>query len=164
MSMCKICLKGQDQHNKKLWLLHQTQICAFCSKGSSEHSWKLWQIHNITVEKWIRQGCKLYPITLGFARTGVAAVFNLNADPPNDIDLIPIYMECTQCELYLGSTEEDFADVLDGMCLKCFRELIGQTDYWYDMPPAKKIWKEGVRVWQYRDSKGKWHQMYGNFI
>ena len=63
MSMCKICLKGQDQHNKKLWLLHQTQICAFCSKGSSEHSWKLWQIHNITVESG-RQGCKLYPITV----------------------------------------------------------------------------------------------------
>ena len=57
MSMCKICLKGQDQHNKKLWSLHQTQICAFCSKGSSEHSWKLWQIHNLTVES-ARQGCK----------------------------------------------------------------------------------------------------------
>jgi len=164
MSMCKICLKGQDQHNKKLWSLHQSQICALCSKGSSEHSWKLWQIHNITVEKWTRQGCKLYPITLGFARTGVAAVFNLNAVPPYDKELIPIYMSCTKCGLYLGSTEEDFADVLDGMCLKCFRELIGQTDYWYDMPPAKKIRKEGVRTWQYCDSKGKWHQMYGNFI
>ena len=163
MSMCKICLKGQDQHNKKLWSLHQSQICAFCSKGSSEHSWKLWQIHNITVESG-RQGSKLYPLTLGFARTCIARLVSQNALPPYDKELIPIYMECTQCELYLGSTEEDFADVLDGMCLKCFRELIGQTDYWYDMPPAKKIWKEGVRTWQYCDSKGKWHQMYGNFI
>ena len=156
MSMCKICLKGQDQHNKKLWSLHQTQICAFCSKGSSEHSWKLWQIHNITVESG-RQGCKLYPITVGFARTCIAR-------SAGDKEFIPIYMECTECELYLGSTEEDFADVLDGMCLKCFRELIDQTHSWYDMPPAKKIWKEGVRIWQYLDSKGKWHQMYGNFI
>jgi len=144
MSMCKICLKGQDQHNKKLWSLHQSQICAFCSKGSGEHSWKLWQIHNITVEKWTRQGCKLYPITLGFARTGVAAVFNLNAVPPYDKELIPIYMECTECELYLGSTEEDFADVLDGMCLKCFRELIGQTDNWYDILPIKTTTKKEV--------------------
>ena len=156
MSMCKICLKGQDQHNKKLWSLHQSQICAFCSKGSSEHSWKLWQIHNITVESG-RQGCKLYPITVGFARTCIAR-------SAGDKEFIPIYMSCTKCGLYLGSTEEDFADVLDGMCLKCFRELIDQTHYWYDMPPAKKIWKKGVRTWQYCDSKGKWHKMYGNFI
>ena len=156
MSMCKICLKGQNQHNKKLWSLHQTQICAFCSKGSSEHSWKLWQIHNITVESG-RQGCKLYPITVGFARTCIARSVGYK-------EFITIYMSCTKCGLYLGSTEEDFADVLDGMCLKCFRELIDQTHSWYDMPPAKKIWKEGVRVWQYCDSKGKWHKMYGNFI
>ena len=143
MSMCKVCLKGNKQHSKKLWTLHQTQICVFCSKGSSEHSWKLWQIHNITVESG-RQGCKLYPITLGFARTGVAAVFNLNAVPPYDKELIPIYMSCTECNLYLGSTEEDFADVLDGMCLKCFRELIGQTDIWYEIPPIKKVSKKGV--------------------
>ena len=163
MSMCKICLKGQDQHNKKLWSLHQTQICAFCSKGSSEHSWKLWQIHNITVERG-RQGSKLYPLTLGFARTCIARLVSQNALPPYDKELIPIYMSCTKCGLYLGSTEEDFADVLDGMCLKCFRELIDQTHSWYDMPPAKKIWKKGVRTWQYCDSKGKWHKMYGNFI
>ena len=163
MSMCKICLKGQNQHNKKLWSLHQTQICAFCSKGSGEHSWKLWQIHNITVESG-RQGLKLYPMRIGFARTCIAKLVGWNALPPYDKELIPIYMSCTKCGLYLGSTEEDFADVLDGMCLKCFRELIGQTDYWYDMPPAKKIWKKGVRTWQYCDSKGKWHQMYGNFI
>jgi len=101
---------------------------------------------------------------IGFARTCIAKLVGWNALPPYDKELIPIYMSCTKCGLYLGSTEEDFADVLDGMCLKCFRELIGQTDYWYDMPPAKKIWKKGVRTWQYCDSKGKWHKMYGNFI
>jgi len=136
MSMCKICLKGQNQHNKKLWSLHQTQICAFCSKGSSEHSWKLWQIHNITVESG-RQGCKLYPITVGFARTCIARSVGYK-------EFIPIYMSCTKCGLYLGSTEEDFADVLDGMCLKCFRESIGQTDIWYDIPPIKTTTKKEV--------------------
>ena len=134
MSMCKICLKGQDQHNKKLWSLHQTQICAFCSKGSSEHSWKLWQIHNITVESG-RQGCKLYPITVGFARTCIARSVGYK-------EFIPISMSCTKCGLYLGSTEEDFADVLDGMCLKCFRESIDQTDTWYDIPPIKTTTKK----------------------
>ena len=71
-------------------------------------------------------------------------------------------MRCS-CGLSLGIIEENHADVLDGTCLKCFRELTGQTDYWFDMPPATKIIKNGVRIWQYRDSKGKLHQMYGNF-
>ena len=170
MSLCHVCHLDSKKHSKKLWVLHQqTQTCTFCQKIGSEHSEKLWQMHKLVVEKG--QHCsehkrdeKLYPITLSSGRAGVTRVCKLNTDPPYDKELIPIYMECTECNLYLGSTEEDFADVLDGMCLKCFRELIGQTDYWYDMPPAKKIWKEGVRTWQYCDSKGKWHQMYGNFI
>ena len=83
--------------------------------------------------------------------------------PPHDVEIIPIYMSCTGCGLSLGRTEESNADLLDGMCLKCFRELTDQTAYWYDMPPATRIIKEGVRIWQYRDSKGKLHQMYGNF-
>ena len=78
--------------------------------------------------------------------------------------LRPIYMSCTGCGLFLGSTEQEYADMLDGMCLKCFRELIGQTHYWYDMPPVTKILKEGVRIRMYRDSKGEWHKLYGNFV
>ena len=75
MSMCKVCLKGNKQHSKKLWTLHQTQICVFCSKGSSEHSWKLWQIHNLAVKNALRgTQQKLYPITIGFARTCIATV------------------------------------------------------------------------------------------
>jgi len=31
------------------------------------------------------------------------------------------------------------------------------------MPPATKILKEGVKTRMYRDSKGKWHKLYGNF-
>ena len=165
MSMCKVCLKGNKQHSKKLWTLHQTQICVFCSKGSSKHSWKLWQIHNLTVKNAL-QGTKvkLYPITIGFARTCIARVCKTSCDPPYEKELKPIYIGCTECGLFLGSREEDLADMLDGMCLKCFRKLTDQTAYWYDMPPATKICKKGVRIWQYRDSKGKWHQMYGNFI
>ena len=164
MSMCKVCLKGNKQHSKKLWTLHQTQICVFCSKGSSEHSWKLWQIHNLAVKNALRgTQQKLYPITIGFARTCIARVCNTRCDPPYEKELKPIYMGCTECGLFLGR-EEDLADMLDGMCLKWFRELTDQTAYWYDMPPKTKIRKKGVRIWQYRDSKGKWHRMYGNFI
>ena len=71
-----------------------------------------------------------------------ARVCKTNADRPHDVDFIPIYMSCTGCGLYLGSTEEDYADVLDGMCLQCFRTETEQTDIWYDTPHATK--KEDV--------------------
>ena len=73
-------------------------------------------------------------------------------------------MSCTGCGLFLGKIEEEYGDMLGGMCLKCFRELTDQTHVWYDMPPATKILKEGVRIRMYRDSKGKWHKLYGNFV
>ena len=150
MSLCQVCHLDSKKHSKKLWALHQqTQTCVFCQKGGSEHSEQLWQMHKLVVEKG--QHCsehkrdeKLYPIMIGFGRAGIARVCKLNADPPYDKELIPIYMECTECNLFLGGKEEDFADILDGMCLKCFRELIGQTDYWYDIPPIKKVSKKGV--------------------
>ncbi len=53
---------------------------------------------------------------------------------------------------------------MGGMCIKCFRELTDQTHAWYDTPPATKILKEGVRIRMYRDSKGKQHKLYGNFV
>ena len=145
MSLCQVCHLDSKKHSKKLWVLHlQKQTCAFCQKTGSEHSEKLWQMHKIAAEKG--QYCpdhhkeeKLYPLTLGFARAGIARVCKLNADPPYDRELVPIYMSCTECDLYLGSTEEDFADVLDGMCLNCFRESIGQTDVRYDVPPVKNM-------------------------
>ena len=150
MSLCQVCHLDSKKHSKKLWALHQqTQTCVFCQKSGSEHSEKLWQMHKLAVEKG--QHCsehkrdeKLYPITIGFGRAGIARVCKLNADLPYDKELIPIYMECTECNLFLGGKEEDFADILDGMCLKCFRELIGQTDIWYDIPPIKTITKKEV--------------------
>ena len=138
MSLCGVCHLDSKKHSKKLWTLHQqTQTCMFCQKKGSEHSEKLWEMHNLTVERG-RKGQKLYPLTLGFARTGIARVVSLNADPPYDKDLIPIYMSCTECGRYLGSTEEDNADSLDGMCLNCFREQTEQTDAWYNIPPVLK--------------------------
>jgi len=110
----------------------------FCQKTGSEHSEKLWEMHNLTVERG-RKGQKLYPLTLGFARTAIARVVHQKrTDSPYDKVLIPIYMECTECGHYLGSTEEDNADNLDGMCLKCFREQTKQTSAWYDIPPVLK--------------------------
>jgi len=104
------------------------QFCEFCQKKGSEHSEKLWEMHKLAAEKG--RYCpdhhkeeKLYPLTVGFARTGIARVCTLNADSPYDKELIPIYMSCPECGLHLGDTEEDYADILDGMCLNCFREV-----------------------------------------
>ena len=66
-------------------------------------------------------------------------------------DLRPVYKACQGCGLYLGNSEEKFSEELGGMCLKCFREQTDQTHYWYDMPPATKILKEGVRIRMYRN-------------
>jgi len=132
MSSCKVCHKDSKKHSKKLWKLHQqTQICAFCSRSSSEHSEKLWRMHNLAIEKGRAKGEKLYPITLGFARTCVARVVRINADPPYDVEFVPIYMACTECGLFLGSIEEDYADMLDGMCLKCFMKATDLTRWGY---------------------------------
>jgi len=147
----------------------EAQLCMFCQKDHSEHSDKLWNMHALAIEEGIycsehSKKEKLYPIRIGFGPKTIARVCNTGMMPPHDVEIIPIYMSCTGCGLSLGRTEESNADLLDGMCLKCFRELTNQTAYWYDMPPATRIIKEGVRIWQYRDSKGKWHQMYGNFV
>ena len=144
--------------------------CIICQKSCKSHSEKLWEMHKIAVEKeqywwlWpsekreifqtnsVHRHCvpehnkkeKLYPITVGFARQGIARASTPNADSPvythskskwefdehnywefgeefwhREDQLIPIYMSCTECDLYLGSTEEDNADILGGMCLKC---------------------------------------------
>ena len=78
-------------------------------------------------------------------------------------DLRPVYKACQGCGLYLGKNEEKFSEELGGMCLKCFREQTDQTHYWYDMPPATKILKEGVKIRMYRNSKGELWKLYGNF-
>ena len=155
MSLCGVCHLDSKKHSKKLWVLHQqTQFCTFCQKSGSEHSEKLWEMHKLAAEKG--RYCpdhhkeeKLYPLTVGFARTGIARVCKLRewndklkmhiiADPPYDKELIPIYMSCAECDLYLDSVEEDNADILDGMCMNCFREQTEQTGTWYDIPPVLK--------------------------
>ena len=79
-------------------------------------------------------------------------------------ELRPVYKACQGCGSYLGKNEEELSEELSNMCRKCFREQTDQTHEWYDTPPATKILKEGVRIRMYRDSKGKQHKLYGNFV
>ena len=77
---------------------------------------------------------KLWPITVGLSRASVGVAVELNAKPPYDIDIIPVYMHCVQCSMAMGDVEVDNADIIGGLCLKCFREMTEQTDSWYDIP------------------------------
>ena len=123
MSLCGICHLDSKKHSKKLWEQHnQKQLCGFCQKSHSKHSEKLWDMHKLAAEKG--RYCpehhkeeKLYPMTLGYAKTCIARVCELNADPPHDKELIPIHMSCPKCGFHLDDIEEDYADILDGMCL-----------------------------------------------
>ena len=134
MTNCEVCYKTKADHSRKLWVLHQqSQICAFCHKTGDEHSGKLWNMHQLAIEEGRfctdhKKREKLYPITIGFGRAGVARVCRSNADLPYDVDFVPIYMSCTECSLYLGSDEEDYADILDGTCFVCFKKMTGQTE------------------------------------
>ena len=158
MSSCKVCHLDIKKHSKKMWALHQqAQICTLCQKNASEHSEKLWNMHERAIEKgrfcpFHKKIEKVYPITIGSSRASVARVCKLNAAPPFDIDFVPIHMHCSNpdCSLYLSYIEEDRADVLDGLCLKCFRELPGPEDVSHkslrDMHEPERI-KPVLNIW-----------------
>ena len=145
MSMCKTCLKDSSKHSKKLWTLHNW--CPLCQKNSKDHSEKLWQMHQRAVVKGAK-GAKIRPVTVGFARASVGRVaeWNVPVSPKGQqsshkLEVIPFHMHCVQCSLAMGDVEVDNGDVLGGLCLKCFRELIGQEDSYYDKFPSYRSYE-----------------------
>ena len=121
----------------------QESVCLKCQKD--QHSEKLWEMHELAVEQGrycSAHGKKenLYPITLWTAGRGIARVCRIKTSPPfeNDVEIVPIYMSCAECGLYLDDIEEENADILGQMCLKCFGKQTGQTTYWYNPNPVAK--------------------------
>ncbi len=152
MSKCKTCLKDSSKHNKKLWIEHNW--CPLCQKNSKDHSDKLWQMHQQAVVKGAN-GKKIRPITVGFARSSVGWVKEWNMPvstsgqgSPYRIEIIPIYQYCTQCSLAMGDIEVDNADVLDGLCLKCFAEYTEQTDSLNDKIPNYRSYEYCKKIRQ----------------
>jgi len=140
-----MCLKDSSKHSKKLWTLHNW--CPLCQKHSEEHSEELWQMHQRAVVKGAK-GAKIRPITVGLARSSVGRVveWNVPVSPKGQsssykLEVIPIHMHCVQCSLAMGDVEVDNGDVLGGLCLKCFRELIGQDDSYYDKFPSYRSYE-----------------------
>ena len=129
MSTCTVCQKDSKKHSKELWELHkQVTICEFCSKSSGTHSEELWEMHQRTVDtaKSKTRHKKLWTMQIGFGPKCQALLdndFNYNSNLNMAEWLVPIYMSCTECGHYLGSIEEDHADMLGGMCLECFMKM-----------------------------------------
>jgi hypothetical protein len=100
--------------------------CTFCGKHQKDHTKKLWEMHSLAVQKAPRG--MIWPQQIGFGRTTPTVVVGEFVWKNQRVkELKPIYMECQSCNLYLGDSEVDLADILDGMCFKCFREITNQT-------------------------------------
>ena len=104
-------------------------------------------MHQRAVVKGAKGG-KIRPVTVGLARSSVGRVveWNVPVSPKGQqsshkLEVIPIHMHCVQCSLAMGDVEVDNGDVLGGLCLKCFRELIGQDDSYYDKFPSYRSYE-----------------------
>ena len=151
MSYCIVCELDSENHSKHLWERHRRQLvsdCVFCKKSSLDHSKKSWQMHMSVVKK-AAGGRKIYHVqTYGRIKPypgllqphmgNVSTYDTFNWKGVDVKEIIPIFMSCTECGRFLGSAEEDLCAELDGTCITCFREMTGQTHYWYDIPPALK--------------------------
>ena len=112
-------------------LQQKTEHCRFCNKGHKVHTKKLWEIHESIIETALKttRHKKLWTMHIGFGPTCKAILDNAFEYDQGYILgewLIPIYMSCSECGHYLGRIEEDHADVLDSMCLGCFKQLTDQ--------------------------------------
>ena len=132
MSLCTVCNKPSKGHTKTLWEMHkEITKCIFCRKTSDAHSEALWEMHKSAVNSALKKARhkKLWSLKLGLGRDRPAILdddFRFYDGLVPTEWLHPIHMSCTECHLYLGSMEEDHADILDGMCLKCFSEVTEQ--------------------------------------
>ena len=152
MSMCKICSKDSKVHSKEMWKLHQEpKLCVLCQKKSDSHSEELWELHQQAIKVGAK-GEKLYLITPGFGRETIGRAHKWNVPEVNGhvspyaLEIIPIHMYCEKCNLAMGDSEVDYADVLNGLCTKCFCEETGQE---YDSPFGERLGTESFgRDWR----------------
>jgi len=121
-NICPLCGKPGGSHSKSLWEMHMAKVCPLCGKPGGSHSKSLWEMHSLAVRK-APQGI-IWPLQLGYSRKVPAVIVGEFVWKSQRVkELKPIYMECQSCNLYLGDSEVDLADVLDGMCFKCFGEI-----------------------------------------
>ena len=146
---CRFCNKSAGEHSEKLWNMHKmtVQKGQYCFEHHKVE--KLYPIRLGFARESIGRVHELLPDGARICEcrdlhTNELRVHELlpngpaekitSAEPFYSLEIVPIYMHCTQCKLAMGDIETDNADVLDGLCLECFRETTEQTDSWYDIP------------------------------
>ena len=99
---------------------------------------------------------KIWTMQIGTGRKCPALLdkdFSYNSNLNMAEWLVPIYMSCAECGLYLSSDEEDYADVLSGMCLECFRKtqicFFGSQEKKEVENPIVNVWsgEKNPKVW-----------------
>ena len=124
-------MKRKNKKPKNVQKLElQTVPCMLCRLCQGEHSEQLWTMQigfGPRCAALLDNGYESETVIQrhGFLETVVSSGLN-----PAE-HLHPIYMSCTGCGLYLGKTEEEYADMLDGMCLKCFMKMTDLTRWGY---------------------------------
>ena len=108
----------------------QKSRCAFCGKGDNVHSAELWDLHH----KAMPIGEKIGSMQAGFGPRIPAKIILWNAAPPYNKEYIPIHMHCSDCNSAMSSSETNLADVLSGLCFKCFCEQTDQEYTWHSRP------------------------------
>jgi len=139
MSLCQQCLKDSSEHTKTQWRKHQEQkvrqsveVCIFCQKMKGNHSEKLWEIHENVVKTALmqRKTNKLQPLQQ-YDRIKSYPATHSGFGFWSEDAVLPIFMPCIKCGLWLGDKESDLADVIGEMCFKCFCEETGQEYTWH---------------------------------
>lgn len=54
--------------------------------------------------------------------------YHTEKDPAHHKDLVPVYETCACCKVSVGRIEEELKEELDGHCLNCFKNMIGQAE------------------------------------
>ena len=54
----------------------------------------------------------------------IAMTRGCEVETPTLVEIVPNYTKCTNCQMFLGDKETDFADVLDYNCVECFEMQI----------------------------------------
>ena len=45
-------------------------------------------------------------------------------ETPTLVEIVPNYIKCNSCQMFLGKKEEDLAEILDYNCIECFEMQI----------------------------------------
>ena len=147
--------KKATSKQKSYILQQKTKHCRFCNKEQKHHSEKLWKIHEGAIEIALKstRHKKIWSMYMGFGPTCRAVLSDEFAYDKGYILaewLKPIFIPCSQCGRFLGKIEEEHADVLDNLCLECFKQSTGQEDGSYSpdgnsndsktTKPVRNIW------------------------